>query len=55
MPYVERDPKTGKVKGVYEQRQPGYAEELLKPSHPEVKAYLAHVEGLRKALEPKKA
>lgn len=35
MKFVERD-QAGKVKGLYANRQPGYAEEELADNHPEV-------------------
>jgi len=38
--FVERE-LSGVVKGVYRQRQPGYAEEELPDTHPDVLAFLA--------------
>jgi hypothetical protein len=37
--WVERDAR-GKVKGVYANRQPGYADEELAANHPDIVAYL---------------
>jgi hypothetical protein len=37
--FIERD-EAGKIKGVYSQPQPGYAEEELPDDHPDVMAYL---------------
>ena len=47
MPFVQRD-LTGAVKGLYANRQPGYAEEFLPDSNTEVVTYLAP------RIEPKK-
>lgn len=38
--YVERD-ESGRVKGVYANRQPDYAEEAIEDTHPDVRAYYA--------------
>lgn len=38
--YVERD-SGGAIKGVYQNPQPGYAEEAIDDQHPDVLAYLA--------------
>jgi hypothetical protein len=38
MPYVERD-ADNKIKGVYRQPQPGYAEEFLDETHADVVTY----------------
>lgn len=46
MPYVERDPETGTVKGIYANPQPGYAEEAAAGDEPEVAAFRAHIEAL---------
>ena len=39
MPYVQRDPNTLAVKGVYARLQPGYAEEFLAADDAEVLAF----------------
>lgn len=39
MPYIERD-EGGKIKGLYANSQPGYAEEWLEDNDPEVIAFL---------------
>ena len=38
--FIERD-KDGKIKGVYANPQPGYADEELADDHPEVLAFLS--------------
>lgn len=38
MPYVERD-EEGEVKGVFEQLQPGYAEEFVEDASEEMVAF----------------
>ena len=47
MPYVERDAVTGRIKGVYANRQPGIAEELIDKASAEVVNYLAYPSGRR--------
>lgn len=40
MVWVQRD-ENGNIKGVYKQKQAGYAEEQLPADHPDVIAFLA--------------
>jgi hypothetical protein len=40
MPYVQRDPDTQKINGLYNLPQPGIAEEFLPDDDPEVQAFL---------------
>jgi len=47
MPYVER--RAGKIVGVYANRQPGYADELLADNDAEVAAYYAELNVVRSA------
>lgn len=47
MPYVERRAK--KIVGVYANRQPGYADELLADNDAEVAAYYAELNVVRSA------
>lgn len=42
MAYVQRDPE-GNICGVYANLQPGYAEELLDDSDPQVTGYLESI------------
>lgn len=40
--YVQRD-EQGNIKGVFQQKQPGYAEEAMDAEHPDVQAFLAGI------------
>lgn len=46
MPFVERDPETGQVVGLYAVTQPGRAEELLPDDHQDVAAFRARADSL---------
>ena len=50
MPYIERD-IAGLVKGTYNDRQPGYAEEWIAADHPEVLTFEAAVQAKLDAVK----